>query len=131
METDPKRELEVISGKGFSSDALGEGEEVALKFLGLAILYGINENAKKISFVESQEGDIQFHIEAAGKYKFPAPAPALGEEIFKVMRSITHLDSATAKEPLSLGIKNDQIELGVEFEAIEGKQTLNISFPEL
>ncbi len=131
METDPKKELEVISEKGSNSDAIGEDGEVALKFVGLAILYGINEKAKKISLLKSHEGDIQFNVEAMGKYKLPAPPPALGDEIFKVMRSITHLESETAKEPLSLGMRNDRIELGVEFDALEGKQILSISFPEL
>ena len=131
MDTDPKKELDLISKEGPSADVTGDPEEVALKFLGLAILYGIKEKAQKISFVKTDAGEMMFNVEAAGRYKLPAPPPSMADEIFTVMRSITHLESPKAKEPLSLGLRNDQIELGVEFDTVQGKQVLTISFPEL
>ncbi len=131
VDAEPKQELDLISREGLSADVIGDPEEVALKFLGLAILYGIKEKAKRISFVSTEEGEIQFKVQAAGNYKLSAPPPPVADEIFTVMRSITHLESPKAKEPLSLGLKNDQIELGVEFDSAGGKEMLTISFPEL
>jgi hypothetical protein len=48
METDFRKELEKAS-KGVSGDPGGDPEELALKFLGLTLLDGANEEAKKIS----------------------------------------------------------------------------------
>lgn len=72
-----------------------------------------------------------FNVEAAGKYKLPAPPPSVAEKVFTVMRSITHLESPKAKEPLSVGLRNDQIELGVEFDTVDGEQVPTILLPEL
>jgi len=84
---------------------------VPFKFLGLAILYGIKEKAKKISFVRTDSGETMFNVEAAGRYKLPGPLPSVAEKIFTVMRSITRLESPKAKEPLFLGLRNDQGDL--------------------
>ncbi len=131
LETDPKEELGRISKEGASSDITGDPEEVALKFLGLAIFYGIRENAKRLSLVRPRRGEIQLRVEAAGKYKLPAPSPALADQIFHVMRSITHLETGKGRQPLSLGIRNDRIELEIEFDSAEGEEMLFISFPEM
>ncbi len=131
LETDPRKELDLISKEEISSDITGDPEELALKFLGIAIFCGIRENAKKLSLVRFRQGEIQLNLEAAGKYKLPAPSPALTDHIFSVMRSITHLESGEGSEPLSLGIRNDRIELGVEFDTQERGETLTLSFPEI
>ena len=67
LETDPKQELEEITKEGPPSDVLGDPEEVAIKFIGLAVLCGIEQKAKKISFLKTSEGEVSFNIEAAGK----------------------------------------------------------------
>jgi hypothetical protein len=131
MEADPKAELDRIATEGIASDVTGDPEEVALKFLGLAIFYGIRENARKFTLVKTQGQQIQINIEAAGKYKLPSPSAALADQIFRVMRSITHLESGKGSEALSLGIRNDRIELGVAFDSTGGQETLAITFPEL
>jgi hypothetical protein len=131
MEADPKEELDRITKGGTSSDVTGDPEEVALKFLGVAVLYGIRENAKRLSFITNQQGESQLNVEAAGKYKLPVPPAAITDQIFKVMRSITHLEGGRGKEPLSLGIRNDRLELGVEFDSAGDRQTLILTFPEL
>jgi len=71
---------------------------------------------------------VQFNIEAAGNYKLPSPSPELADSMFDVMRSITHLEAEKAGEPLSLGLKNDRLELGIEFDSTGGKKTLSINF---
>ncbi len=130
METDPRKELDLISKEGTPSDVTGDPEEVALKFLSLAILYGIKESAKSFSVVRTG-GKINFNIEGAGKYRLPPPSPALADQLFGVMRSITHLELGKGTEPFSLGIRNDRLELGVEFDSTDGKETLTLSFPEI
>ena len=66
---------------------------------------------------------------ATGKYVLPAPSADLAGQVFKVMRSITHLEEKKGKELFSLGIKNDRIELGVEFDDTKDKELLTIVFP--
>lgn len=131
METDPKNELVRLSRRGVSADVTGDPEEAALKFLGLTILYGLKENARKISLTRSKQGESQLNVEAAGKYKLLSPPRALTDKIFEVMRSITHLEAEQAREPLALGIRNDRLELGVEFDAAGGSKTLTLAFPEV
>ena len=130
VQTDYKNQLELISKEGAAADATGEMEEVALKFLGLAIMHGITEGAKKVSLIRTVAGHISFEIEAAGKYKLPAPKPELADRMFRIMRSITHLEGAKAGEPLSLGLKNDRLELMVSFDTIDGTDSLTIGLPE-
>ena len=72
METDFKKELEAAS-KGVSGDPSGDPDELALKFLGLVILYGANEDAKKITLQRSREGKSLFSVEARGNYQLPPP----------------------------------------------------------
>ena len=67
LETDSKQELEVITKEGLSSDVLGDPEDVAIKFLGLTVLYGIEQKAKRISFLKTSEGEVSFKVEATGK----------------------------------------------------------------
>lgn len=131
METDPKKGLEAINLGGKDSDFTGDPEEVALKFIGLAILYGMKENAKRLSVVKSDQGEVQFNIEAAGKYKLPPPPPPVDDRVFEVMRSITHLEAERASEPLSVGLRNDRVELAVAFDSEGGKRSMTISFPEI
>lgn len=130
MESDPQKELAAISGVEPTTNPAGEVDERALKFLGLSILYGIKESARKLDYVKTYGRGVELNVEAAGRYKFTAPPRDVGDKIFDVMRSITHLESENASEPLSLGLRDSRMELGVRFESTEGKQTLSISFPE-
>jgi len=129
LETDPQKEIAVINKKGATADVTKDREEVALKFLCLTILYGIKESAKKITLTKKGRDEVRLDVEAAGKYLLPAPRADIADEIFKVMRSITHLESERGKEVLCLGLRNDRLELTVEFASAAGKNTLSISFP--
>ena len=129
METDPQKEIAVINKKGATADVTKDREEVALKFLCLTILYGINESAKKITLTKKGRDEVRLDVEAAGKYVLPAPRADIADEIFKVMRSITHLESERGREVLSVGLRSDRLELTVEFASAAGENTLTISFP--
>ena len=129
LETDPQKEIVVINQKGAAADLTKDREEVALKFLCLTILYGIKESAKKITLTKKGRDQVRLDVEAAGKYVLPAPRADIAVEIFKVMRSITHLESERGSEILSLGLRSDRLELTVEFASAAGENTLTILFP--
>ena len=128
METDFKKELESAS-KGVSGDPGGDPDELALKFLGLAMLYGANEEAKKISLQRSKEGKVSLSVEARGNYQLPPPGAQLAHRIFSIARSITHIDKDRGKSPLSLGLRNDRMEINLDIDRTGGGESLTILFP--
>ncbi len=130
METDPKKELEQAS-QGISGDPSGNLDELALKFLGLGIFYGASEKAKKISIERSKDGKVRFGVEARSKDKLPPPDPKVADRIISIARSITHIDEDQGKLPVSLGLRNDQIELTFQFDRKAGGESFSILFPEL
>jgi hypothetical protein len=129
METDYKKELEAAS-RGVSGDPSGDPDELTIKFLGLTLLYGANEEARKISLQKSKEGKVLLSVEARGNYQLPAPAAPLAEKIFSVARSMVHLDEDRGKIPFSLGLRNDRMELALEFDRKGGNEIFSILFPQ-
>ena len=130
METDPKSELEKAS-KGVSGDPGGDPDELALKFLGLGIFYGASEKAKKISIEHLRDGKVLFSVESKGKYQLPPPDAKVADRIIAIARSITHIDEAGGREPVSLGLRNDRIELTFQFDRRASGEVFTILFPEL
>lgn len=130
METDPRKELEKAS-QGVSGDPSGDPDELALKFLGLGIFYGASEKAKKITIERSKDGKVRFGVEAKGKYKLPPPDLKVADRIISIARSITHIDDDQGKLPVSLGLRNDRIELTFQFNRTAGGESFSILFPEL
>ena len=128
METDYKRELEKAS-KGIFGGPGEDEEELAIKFLGLTFLYGANEEAKKISLQKSKEGKVVFSVEARGNYQLPPPSAQMADRVFSIVRSIAHIDKDQGKIPLSLGLRNDSLELTLEFGRKEGGESLSLVFP--
>jgi hypothetical protein len=130
METDPKKELETAS-KGISGDPGGDMDELALKFLGLGIFYGMSEKAKTISIQRLKDDKILFAVEARGKYQLPPPSQQVADRIISIARSITHIDEDQGKEPVSMGIRNDRLEIIFQFDRRREGESFSILFPEL
>lgn len=130
LETDFKGELEKAS-KGISGDPGGDPNELALKFLGLMVLYGANENARKISLNLAEDEKVLFSVEALGNYQLPPPAPRVAKRVISIARAITHIEDAQGQEPVSMGIRNDRLELTFNFDRREKGETFAIVFPAL
>ncbi len=128
LETDFRQELEKAS-QGVSGDPSGDPDEMALKFLGVTILYGANEESKKISLQRTKEGKTVLAVEARGHYQLPPPSPQVADRIISIARSITHIDGDQGKQPLSLGLRNDRMELTLQFDRKAGGETFTILFP--
>jgi hypothetical protein len=127
METDFRKELERAS-KGVSGDPGEDPEELALKFLGLTLLYGANEEAKKISLQKSKDGKVLFSVEARGNYQLLAPRAHLADRIFSLARSMVHLDKDQGKIPFSLGLRNSSLQINLELARGGGAESLNLIF---
>ena len=70
METDFKKELEAAS-KGVSGDPSGDPDELGLKFLGITLLYGANEEAKRIS-LQRFPWPLEFWLRGRSQLRMPA-----------------------------------------------------------
>ena len=130
LETDPKAELEKAS-KGISGVPTGDPDELALKFLGLGIFYGATEKAKNISLQRAKDGKVLFTVESRGKYQLPAPKAEVAERIISIARSITHIDDDQGKQPVSVGIRNDRIDITFQFQRKGREESFLMHFPEL
>jgi hypothetical protein len=130
METDPKKELERAS-KGISGDPSSDPDELALKFFGLGIFYGASEKAKKVSIQRSKDGRVLFTVEARGKYQLPPPSVQVADRIISIARAITHIDKDQGKEPVSMGLRNDRMELIFQLDRKGGAESFSILFPKL
>lgn len=127
METDFRKELEAAS-RGVSGDPSGDPEELALKFLALAILYGVDEDARRISFRKTGGGEVR--LQAADR-PLPSPGLAMAERIISIARSITHLEEDRGEVPVSLGLRNDRLEVTFQFDRRAGGETFSILLPKL
>ena len=103
-------------------------EEAALKWLALAILHGIDSNAKKITISASKDGE----IEVRAKYResrLPSPDPEVGQKILESVRKIAHFDKDKGKTPLALGIGDSNLEIKLKMEKEDGCESVELKFP--
>ena len=106
---DPLKEMSEIKGDG-------DKDEAAVKWLALAALHGVNDNAKEVTITRSPDGNIK----VTARYReseLPSPGSEIGEKIMNAVREITHIEDNKGKSPLALGIREDSIELKIKMHA--------------
>ena len=119
--TDPLKEMSEIT-KDMDKD------QAALKWLALAVLHGINFNAKKISIKTAADGTTTVQA----KYReaeLPSPGGEIGRNIVEAIRRITHFEGEKGKGPLALGLRNDNLEIGIKVKRDEHGETVTFKFP--
>jgi len=119
---DPLKEMSVVK-----NDA--DKDEAAVKWLALAALHGMNNNAKEVSITRFSNGKVR----VTARYReteLPSPGSEVGSKIMETVREITHIEGHKGKSPLALGIRNDSIELRVKLKEKEGREKVTIEFPE-
>jgi len=118
---DPLKEMSIIKNDE-------DREEAALKWLALAALHGVNNNAEEITITRSSEGNVRVVAEYR-ESELPSPGSEVGGKIVDALREITHIEEDKGKTPLSLGIRNDSVDLKIKFKAKKGKEKITIKFP--
>lgn len=103
-------------------------EEAALKWIALAILYGIDSNAKKISISKSDKGETRVLVKYR-ESRLPSPGSELGEKVIEVIRQIAHIEEEEGKTRLAVGIRDSSIEIGLKAEKEEGSDVVTLKFP--
>ena len=118
---DPLKEMSEIKGDS-------DQDEAAAKWLALAALHGVNDNAKEVSIRRSPDGNIN----VTAKYReaeLPSPGAEIGEKIINAVREITHIEGGKGKSPLALGIREDSIELKIKMKSKDKGERVTIKFP--
>lgn len=118
---DPLKEMSEIK-------ADSDQDEAAAKWLALAALHGVNDNAKEVSIRRSPDGNIK----VTAKYReaeLPSPGAEIGEKIINAVREITHIEGGKGKSPLALGIREDSIELKIKMKSKDEGERVTIKFP--
>jgi hypothetical protein len=103
-------------------------EEGALKWLALAALHGVNNNASKIT-IERTPGQ---PVKVTAEYRtseLPSPGNEVGDHIFAAVRGITHIDEPKGKTQLALGMRDSSIDLHIKVKSKDGKEKIKIKFP--
>ena len=102
-------------------------EEGALKWIALAVLHGIDRNAKSISLRRAAGGKIS----VTAKYResdLPAPPEQIGRKVFDVARSITHIDDK-GRTPVVIGIRDSSIEIEFKLDLDGDAEEVVLKFP--
>ena len=119
---DPLKEMSEIKGES-------DQDEAAAKWLALAALHGVNNNAKEVSIIRSPDGNIRVTAEYR-ESELPSPGSEIGEKIMNAVREITHIEGGKGKSPLALGIREDSIELKIKMKSKHGGEKVTLKFPE-
>lgn len=120
--TDPLKEMSVVK-----DDA--DTQEAALKWLALAALHGVNNNAEKISIIRSDDGNVT----VTAKYRktdLPSPGDKVAEKIIAAVAEIAHIEGDKGKNPLALGIRDSSIDLNIKLKTTDGGKKVTLKFPE-
>lgn len=119
--TDPLKEMSKLAS---STDT----DEDALKWIALAVLHGINDNAKEIVLTTTEDGS----VEVTAKYRItqlPSPGAEIGEKVIEAVRGITHIEKDKGKTPLALGFRNNDLNLKIKTKKKDKKNIVEIHFP--
>ena len=119
--TDPLKEMSDIKAEAGKDDA-------ALKWLALAALHGINNNAEKIVISRSENDETSVTAEYY-KSNLPSPGSEIGEKIMQTIRDIIHIEGDEGKSQLALGVRDSSLTIEVKVKTKEEGEKLTIKFP--
>jgi hypothetical protein len=102
-------------------------DEAALKWLALAVLHGVDRNAKEISLVRSNDGTVT--VEAEYKTtELPSPGKEIGAKIVEAARKITHIEEDKGETALAVGMRDSSMEIQVKVKQENGKDKITLKF---
>lgn len=119
--TDPLKEMSEVKDSP-------EVSEAALKWIALAVLHGINDNAKNITLSADEDGKVEV-MASYRKSELPSPGTEIGRKVMEEIRDIGHMEKKKEKMTLALGFRNNDLDLKIESSKKHGKETIKIKFP--
>ncbi|NTW36618.1 MAG: hypothetical protein HGB17_10900 [Syntrophobacteraceae bacterium] len=121
LNTEPLREMSVLK-----NDA--DKDEAAVKWLALAILYGIDSNAKRISISASEDGDVKV-VAKFRKTELPTPGKEVGKKVFDLVKQIAHFEGEEGATPLAVGIRDSSLEIELSSDKEGDERVVTLKFP--
>ena len=118
---DPLKEMSVVKNDE-------DKDEAAAKWLALAALHGVNDNAEAVTITKSSDGNISVTA-TYRQSELPSPGSQVGDKVIETVREITHIEEGKGETPLALGIRQDSIELQVKFKSDNNQDSVTITFP--
>ena len=118
--TDPLKEMSIVKNGA-------DKQEAALKWLALAALHGVNNNAEEISITKSDDGNVKVTAEYR-KTDLPSPGSEVADKIIASLIGITHLESGEGESQLALGIRDSSINLTIKMKSRNGGKKVTIKF---
>jgi hypothetical protein len=103
-------------------------DEAALKWIALAVLHGINSNAKEITIANTKSGGAKVTAEYR-KAELPSPGGTIGEKIVKAVREISHIENGKGEATLAFGIRNNSMDLKIKAKREGSDEKITIKFP--
>jgi hypothetical protein len=104
-------------------------DEAALKWIALAVLHGINSNAKEITITNTKSGGVKVTAEYR-KAELPSPGDPIAKKILTAMREISHIeDGGKGEATLAFGIRNSSLDLKIKAKQEGSDEKITIKFP--
>ncbi len=103
-------------------------DEAALKWVALAVLHGVNDNAKKIKLERVSDGGVKVTAEYRTA-TLPPPDPDIAGKILEALRDILHTEGRKGDTDLAIGIRDSRLDLHVKVKSEDDKQALTLEFP--
>jgi hypothetical protein len=122
MTTDPLKEMSEVPAETDKEDAV-------YKWIALAAIHGINNNAEKINIEKTPTGEVQ----VTAKYRettLPTPGADVAEKVLQAVREMTAIEGEKGKSLLSLGVRDSSVDLKVKVKSKDGKEKVSLKFPE-
>ncbi len=120
LEVKPKDALDVWEKNGWHEEPGTDGDEAPLKYMALVLLEAIESRSIRLS-VDKDKGVTIFGDSTYVLPKAPASYIARGLEI---LREIAGIEGSNAQGRISLGVRNDSLDLIIQKEA--GLHIINI-----
>ena len=119
--TDPLKEMSKLQHEA-------DAEEASIKWIALAVLHGINNNAEEISINKAKDGSVRVIAEYR-KAELPSPDESISQKIIDSFKEILHVDSSQGDSTLAFGFRNGSMDLKVRTREESGDQKVTIKFP--
>ena len=111
LETNPAEALKSWADRNWKVESHEDVDEASMKYIALLILDAIESRASKIVL---EKGCPALVAANDSEHMLPAAPESILARGLEILREITGMEGATARGNLSLGIRNDSIELTVE-----------------
>ena len=111
IETNPAEALKSWADKNWKVESFEDADEACLKYVALLILDAIDSRAEKIVL---EKGCPALVVKKGSEHMLPAAPESMLARGLEILRELSGMEGATAKGVLSLGIRNDSIELTLE-----------------